>query len=287
MSPLDSAHVSLWLLNHFSTFTLAVVTVGGTVLLAVGGSVLLRRRYPSVARGEHNDMVGVTLGMFGAIYGIILAFVIVTLWTQLEDTQTIVASEATDAALITRDAAAFPAHVRAQLDSSIGGYVHAVVEDQWPRMRAGNPSYGATETHLASAYEALQRYDPKSESEQVFYEEAVSHLNDVASQRRARITMARQELPPLLQVLAFGGALVLVPLTFLYGMRKLRVQMLFVASVAGLVGFSLLLVFVLDRPFAGELSVSPAPYREGALAQYWPHGTGDVSADHRTPPAKN
>ncbi|MEW2529291.1 hypothetical protein [Streptomyces sp. NPDC047071] len=73
----------------------------------------------------------------------------------------------------------------------------------------------------------------------------------------------------LLQVLAFGGALVLVPLTFLYGLRKLRVQMLFVASVAALVGFSLLLVVVLDRPFAGDLDVSPAPYREGALAQYW------------------
>ncbi|MFB6628979.1 hypothetical protein ACFCWY_03735 [Streptomyces sp. NPDC056362] len=261
--------MSLWLLNHFSTFTLAVVSVGGTVALAVAGSVLLRRRYPSLARGEHNDMVGVTLGMFGAIYGIILAFVIVTLWTQLDSTQTIVASEATDAALIARDAAAFPPGVRADLDTALSGYVHAVVEDQWPRMRAGQPSYGATETHLRSAFEVLQAYDPKSPREEVFYEEAVTHLNDVAAQRRARLNMAEQELPPLLQALAFGGAIVLVPLTFLYGMRKLRIQLLFVASVAGLIGFSLLLVFVLDRPFAGELSVSPAPYQEGALAQYW------------------
>ncbi|MEU8434463.1 DUF4239 domain-containing protein [Streptomyces sp. NPDC029216] len=261
--------MSLWLLNHFSTFTLSLFAVGGTVLLSVAGSVLLRRRYPSLARGEHNDMVGVTLGMFGAIYGIILAFVIVTLWTQLEETQTIVASEATDAALIARDAAAFPQPVRAGLDSAMSGYVHAVVEDQWPRMRGGNPSYGATEVHLQAAYRVLQTYDPKSQTEQVFYEQAVGHLNDVASQRRARITMARQELPPLLQALAFGGAVVLVPLTFLYGLRKLRVQILFIAAVSGLVGFSLLLVLVLDRPFAGDLSVSPAPYREGALAQYW------------------
>ncbi|MEU3316917.1 hypothetical protein ABZ743_30110 [Streptomyces sp. NPDC006662] len=65
--------MSLSLLNHCNTFTLAVVAVGGTVL-AVGGSALLRRRRPSPAGGEHNDMVGVTLGMFGAIYGIILAF---------------------------------------------------------------------------------------------------------------------------------------------------------------------------------------------------------------------
>ncbi|MGE7386446.1 DUF4239 domain-containing protein [Streptomyces sp. NPDC004126] len=261
--------MSLWLLNHFSTFTLAVVAVGGTVLLAVGGSVLLRRRHPSLAGGEHNDMVGVTLGMFGAIYGIILAFVIVTLWTQLDDAETIVANEATSAALITRDAAAFPQPVRARLDSAMSGYVHAVVEDQWPRMRQGNPSYGATEVHLQNAFRVLQTYVPQSPAQQVFYEQAVDHLDDVASQRRARITMARQELPPLLQALAFGGALVLIPLTFLYGLRKLRVQILFVASVAGLIGFSLLLVFVLDRPFSGDLSVSPAPYREGALARYW------------------
>lgn len=81
--------------------------------------MLLRRRYPSVARGEHSEMVGVTLGMFGAIYGIVLAFVIVIVWAQLEDTQDIVASEATDAALLTRDNAAFPAPVHARLDAAI------------------------------------------------------------------------------------------------------------------------------------------------------------------------
>ncbi|MFE1312562.1 hypothetical protein [Streptomyces sp. NPDC058755] len=110
---LDSAHMLLWLLNHFSTFTLAVITVGGTVVLAVA-----------------NDMVGVTLGMFGAIYGIILAFVIVTLWTQLESTETIVATEATDVSLVARDAAAFPPTVSTRLDAALGGYVHAVVEQQ-------------------------------------------------------------------------------------------------------------------------------------------------------------
>ena len=266
---LDSPDMLLWLLNHFSTVTLAVITVGGTVVLAVTGSVLLRRRYPSLAKGEHNDMVGVTLGMFGAIYGIILAFVIVTLWTQLENTETIVATEATDVSLIARDAAAFPPPVRTRLDAALGEYVHAVVEQQWPRMRAGRPSYGATAGKLQSVYDVLQTYEPKATREEVFYEQAVDHVNDVASQRRARLTMAQQQLPPLLQVLAFGGAVVLIPLTFLYGMRKLRIQILFVASVAALIGFSLLLVFVLDRPFAGDLSVSPAPFRQGALAPYW------------------
>ncbi|MEV4556207.1 DUF4239 domain-containing protein [Kitasatospora sp. NPDC049285] len=261
--------MSLWLLNHFGTFTLAVLTVGGTVVLAVVGSVLLRRRYPQLAHGEHNDMVGVTLGMFGAIYGIILAFVIVTLWTQLDTTNTIVATEATDVSLISRDAAAFPPAAGARVDAALSAYVHAVVEDQWPRMRVGQPSYGATADRLQGAFDALQAYEPATAREQVFYQEAADRLNDVAAQRRARLTMAEQELPPLLQILVFGGAFVLIPFTALYGMRRLRIQLVFVSSVAALIGFSLLLVLVLDRPFSGDLDVRPTAYQQGALARYW------------------
>lgn len=267
--PLRSVIVILWLLNHLGTLSLAVLIVGGTVLAALTGSVLLRRRHPRLADGEHNDMVGVVLGMFGAIYGIILAFVIVTLWTQMENTQNVVAAEATGVALIVRDARAFPPAEQARVNAAASGYVHTVVEVQWPLMREGIADYSVTGRRLEELYDALQAYEPVTESQKAFYAQAVATLDEVAGDRRARLTMAGQQLPPLLQVLAVGGALVIIPLTFLYGMRSRRMQMLFVAAVAALIGFSLLLVVVLDRPFAGELSVSPAPYREGALAQFW------------------
>ncbi|MEU6862746.1 DUF4239 domain-containing protein [Streptomyces sp. NPDC046876] len=259
----------LWLLNTFSTFTLGLILVGGFVGLAAAGSLAARRRFPHLAGGEHNEMVGVALGMFGAIYGIILAFVVVTLWTQLENTQTTVATEATDLALIVRSAEAFPPTDRARVEHAVGDYVHAVVEVQWPLMREGRPSYDATAEQTHGLYKALQAYEPTGHRSETFYDEAAGRLNDVAAQRRARIDMASTSLPMLLQVLVYGGALVILPLTFLFGLRSLRMQLLFVSAVAALIGFSLLLVMVLDRPFAGELSVSPSPYKEAALAQFW------------------
>ncbi|MFF9006535.1 hypothetical protein ACF087_11925 [Streptomyces goshikiensis] len=262
--------MTLWLLNHLSTFTLGLVLVGGFVALAILGSLAARRRFPHLAGGEHNEMVGVALGMFGAIYGIILAFVVVTLWTQLENTQTVVATEATDLALVVRSSEAFPPADRARVERAVGDYAHAVVEVQWPLMRQGEPSYEATARQTHAMYTALQAYEPVGARSETFYQEAATHLNDVAAQRRARITMAETSLPVLLQVLVYGGALVILPLTFLFGLRSLRMQLLFVSAVAGLIGFSLLLVMVLDRPFAGELSVTPAPYKEAALAQFWP-----------------
>ncbi|AQT72945.1 DUF4239 domain-containing protein [Streptomyces sp. fd1-xmd] len=259
----------LWLLNHVSTFFIAVLLVGGLTGLAAAGSLAARRRFPHLAQGEHNEMVGVALGMFGAIYGIILAFVVVTLWTQRENTQNIVAAEAGDLAAVVRSADAFPAADRARVHAAVGAYSHAVVEVQWPLMREGRPSYEATGAQTHGLYRALLAYEPQGPRAETFYAEAVTRLNDLNSQRRARITMAETSLPVLLQVLVYGGAFVIVPLTFCFGLRSLKMQLLFVSAVAGLIGFSLLLVVALDRPFAGDLSVSPRPYKEAVLAQFW------------------
>ncbi|MFD8634707.1 DUF4239 domain-containing protein [Streptomyces sp. NPDC059533] len=264
----------LWLLNNLSTLVIAVLIVGGITGLAVLGSLAARRRFPHLAGGDHNEMVGIALGMFGAIYGIILAFVVVTLWTQLENTENIVATEATDLALVVRSADTFPAADRARINQAVGAYAHAVVEVQWPLMRDGRPSYDATAVQTRDLYAALQAYEPSGPRAETFYAEAVSRVNDVAAQRRARISMAETSLPVLLQVLVYGGALVIIPLTFLFGLRSLKMQLLFVAAVAGLIGFSLLLVVALDRPFAGDLSVTPQPYQEAALSQFWTAGAG-------------
>ncbi|MFZ3471799.1 DUF4239 domain-containing protein [Streptomyces sp. 4.24] len=246
--------------------------VGAIVLVAVVGSVLARRRFPRLAEGEHNEMVGVVLGVFGAIYGIILAFVVVTLWTQLDHAQTVVSQEATDIALVVRDTRHFPPAERSRIDKAVSGYVHAVVEVQWPRMRSGRPSFAVTSEQVGEMYDALQAFNPPTARDQAFYGEAVTRLNDAAAMRRERVNIATNALPILLQVLVYGGALVIILLTFLHGLRSLRIQLLFVASVAGLIGFSLLLVLVLDRPFAGELSVSSEPFKEASLSQFWPQG---------------
>ncbi|MFD4656399.1 DUF4239 domain-containing protein [Kitasatospora sp. NPDC058444] len=261
--------MELWLLNTFSTGLLAVLVVGCCVLLTLLGSIVTTRRYPALVGGENNDMVGVVLGMFGAIYGIILAFVIVNLWTELQDTQKVVASEATSVSQIARDAQAFPPDARAAVDAAIHDYVHAVVELQWPLMRSGKGDYQVTAARVEAVYQALRGYEPQSQTEQAFYAKALDSLNDVVAQRRTRIDVSREELPVLLQVLIVGGALVILLLTLLYGIRSRPVRLLFVGSVSALIGFSLLLVLVLDRPFAGDLSVSSAPFKESALARFW------------------
>ncbi|MET8636077.1 bestrophin-like domain [Streptomyces sp. NPDC004096] len=261
--------MGLWLLNNLNTACLALLIVGGVVVLSLAACLVTRRVFPELINGVTNDVSRTVLELFGAIYGIVLAFVIVTLWTELEQVQAVVTSEATDLAVMSRNAHSFPDDVQKKLDRAIGDYVHAIVEDAWPLMRDGKNSLSATSGKLEALYAVLQNYNPKSASEQAFYSKSVERLNDVTAQRRTRILAATQQLPPLLQVLTYGGALVVMLITLLYGVENLKVQLLFVGSIALLVGLSLTLVLVLEHPFAGEVSVSPSPFMEGQLGTYW------------------
>ncbi|MFB7378126.1 DUF4239 domain-containing protein [Kitasatospora purpeofusca] len=261
--------MDLWLLNHVPTVPLAALVVGGFVLAALAGSVLALRRFPGLADGEYNEMAGVLLGMFGAIYGIILAFVVVNLWTELHDAGHIVAAEASAVSQIVRDAEAFPPATREAVHAAVRDYVHAVVEDQWPLMRAGHGDSAVTTRAVDGMYRVFVDYEPGTASEQAFYGKALDSLNEVAGLRRSRIADSRGSLPALLQALIFGGAVVMTALALMYGVRDRRFRLLFVGTVATLIGFSLLLVIVLDRPFSGDLSVSPQPFKESALARFW------------------
>ena len=40
--------------------------------------------------------------------------------------------------------------------------------------------------------------------------------------------------------------------------------------VAALLDFNLLLAVVLDHPFSGDITVSFAPFKQGALSGFWP-----------------
>jgi hypothetical protein len=250
-----------WLLNSFPTWALALLVIGPPVLFAAAGLYVVRRRWPHVASGEHNEAAGVLLGLVAAVYGIVLAFVIVVLYQDYEGAGSIVRDEATQIEQVSRDSHAFPAALRREIAARLDGYTRTVTGTEWDLMRDGSFSLQAWR-EIDGLYAALQRYRPQTETESTFYGEAVSTLNDIVAARRKRIDYAEETLPGALQVLIFGGALVLIGFTFCIGMGSGRVQVSMVVAVAALVGLNLLLVVLLDHPFSGEVRVSSHPFTE-------------------------
>lgn len=272
--------VIIWLLNHFSVWSLTVGTVGGFAVLAVLGCLAVRRRFPGVAEGEHNELVGVLLGVFAAIYGVLLAFVIFILWDDRTQAQDTVSAEATGLSQIVFDSRALPNSERNAITSAVDGYVHAVSGDEWSDLRAGRGGSPRAAAALDRLRASIAGYSPRDDAESAFYGDAVTDLTQVATQRRDRLSVARSAGGnvggngplTLFELLLVGGAVVFVPLTYLFGHRSRLAHSLFVGISTALVALGLLLTVVLGQPFAGDLAVQPNAFQQGALAQFWTGG---------------
>ena len=119
-------------------------------------------------------------------------------------------------------------------------------------MSEGRPSV-ATDAELDHMFGVFHAFRPSNDTDIAFYEEAIVKLNDLVGSRRVRLDAAMEEMPPDLLVLLIGGEIVLVSLTLLFGVSNFRLHAVMVASVAGLMAFSVMLAIVMDYPFSGAL----------------------------------
>ena len=117
---------------------LLVAAVGvsvGVVLLAVW---LIRRTVPATSEGFHAEISAPMVGVVAALFGLLLAFVIVIAYQNFLEADANVSREADSLASIVRDSQAFPEPGGENVRRAVATYVRAVVDDEWPQMRDGN-----------------------------------------------------------------------------------------------------------------------------------------------------
>ncbi len=258
-----------YLLNHFSTLSLIAIIVGGTTAVAVIISVFIHKMLPNLAGSGFEEVTGILRAdVFALLYTIVLALVIANLSGNLAAASSTVSSEASALAELTRAADAFPLGPRDSIRNGADEYVHAVVEDEWPRLRSGDSSPRAFAA-LEGLYATVQSYEPQSQVEQTFYQRAVDDLGQITLNRRQRVQQSQDGLSPVLRILLVVGAIVFIMLAYPASVSRLRTRALIVGATSAFVSFAYLLTMVLDYPFAGDVSVDTAPYKTGVLAKYW------------------
>ncbi len=257
------------LLNQFSTLNLILLVVGGTTLLAVILSVVVHKLRPNLADSGFEAVVEILRAdVFALLYTIVLALVITDLSGSLDKASSTVSAEASALAGLTRAADSFPPAQGQAIRDGANEYVHAVVEDEWPRLRTGEPSARAFAA-LEGLYATVQSFGPQTPVEQSFYESAVGELGQIDQSRRERIQQSQEGLSPLLRALLIIGAIVFIILAYPASVPRALTRALIVAATTAFVSFAYLLTMVLDYPFAGDVSVDTSPYQAGVLARYW------------------
>ena len=80
-------------------------------------------------------MVGVALGSFSLLYGILLGLVAVGAYQNFSSISDLVTSEASCLTSLYRDTSAFPEPYRAQLKADLANYTRFTIDQEWPVQR--------------------------------------------------------------------------------------------------------------------------------------------------------
>jgi Protein of unknown function (DUF4239) len=237
-----------------------VVIVLGSALAGVAGLMAVVRWVPEARRDGDNDVKGVFFGAVAVLYAVLLAFVVVSVWSDFSDAGKATQAEATRASALLRDATAFPADDRTRVRRRVLEYVQLVAEDEWKTLASGRPSPVAIRAYdaLWSEYATLR---PTGEQAETMYRESIARLNELGENRELRVIASRATVPTPMWILLIAGAVLCVTFAYLFRMESLATHAISVGAIAALVGFVLFLIFAMQRPYAGDVQISADPFR--------------------------
>jgi hypothetical protein len=247
-----SYSVSAWILG-----ILFVVVLPGLVLLV---QWRIRRRWPSLADGDQNEVAGFIIAVVGVIYAVLLAFVVIVAWENFTSAERIVGQEASALRSIYRESVAFPPETQEELSGLVLRYADEVIEREWPAMargEPGDPRVGEIFDEMASTIATVDVTTPAQEE---FVGAEAERLSQLVSLRSQRLDYVGRTIPGVLWVALIVGGVVTIGFALLFGVRQAVLHSLMLASLAALVGVLLLVAVVMDYPFSGGVSIAPEPF---------------------------
>lgn len=255
------------LVNAVPTWPLAVFSALVLALATFGALALVRRRWPELQSGEHNDASAAVVTLAGTLFAIVLGFVIITNYTKLDDTDTAVHTEAAQLAQLWVDVQGIPGLSRPMTDL-LGGYVREIVEGDWPAMKAGDAGV-VRDKYLLDMVNTMKAYEPQTPSETAYYTDAIGRINDIVQSRRLRLSAAEGNLPSVLVGMLFIGTALMLLLSLTFGVRRFALHAVLVCGAAAFVAFTVVLAISLAYPFSGDIGIGNDIYKTGVLATLW------------------
>ncbi|MGE2833642.1 DUF4239 domain-containing protein [Mycobacterium sp. SMC-4] len=248
----------VWLLQ-FPPVIVGMLWVTVIVGVSVGGLVVFRKLVSHSRLENANEMSAPVFQLAGVLYAVLVAFVVVVVWEQFTEAEDASAHEAAAVADLLRDSEALPDEARLTVQRSLVAYARDVVADEFPRMQRGDTIEEQSDELLA-VWRTYLSVQPETRSEIAFFDHAIVRLNDLGAERKLRVSTSESAVPGELWVLLVGGGGVVMAFTFLFGTRDIVVHALAVGLTAALLAFVLYLIFALEHPYVGALSVSPEAF---------------------------
>jgi hypothetical protein len=255
-----------WLPN-LPVVWIAVVAFAAMALLTAGIYALVM----SLAAGGRADaQTPVSPGMLspmGILFALIVGFLAVGVWDNVDRAEDAVADEASDLRAVVILSDELPPDLGARIRALVSRQIHNAVDDEWPAMEEQRANLAAIPAPLTDALDLAFAFDPRSEGETVAQRELVTSIRGALDARRHRIVVSQSSI----NFVKWAGLIALAALTlFAIGLvhspspTTARIAMgVFAAAVAVVIT----MLASQDQPFSGQLGLDP-----DVLEQVLPRG---------------
>jgi hypothetical protein len=227
------------------------------VLVVVGLSVhLIHTYWPYTKRQKHNDVAGFIFAAVAVFYAVLVAFVVVVGWEDLNTARETTYTEANQLANVYWISRSLPSPQGHAIESLTLEYAYAVIDDEWPLMEKDESSPQA-QVVLDQMRDDVFAFMPRSLGQQVLDEQAVTSVNELSAARRNRLVTMNEAIGEPLWVVLIIGGVITVGFCLLFGLQSKTAHFGMVAALAILVTISLLLIKEIQYPFAGNPHIGP------------------------------
>jgi hypothetical protein len=234
---------------------------------ALLGVILVQRYFPTSLHHLSFAAAEPIWAILGVTYGLLLAFLVVTLWSDLQGAQATVQDEANDLVNLYQLTYGLPeAAAPAGLRGEIFSYARLLVDDEWPVLGRHESSPRA-DLAIDALWRSYLRLDTMLMKTNTSYEESLSLLTELQSARNRRINAARNLVPTVLWVVLLGGVALMIVTIWFTGPEDLRTHLMMAAVLGISLASILFLIRAFNNPFQGEVRVNADPI-ERAVEQF-------------------
>ena len=256
--------MSDWL-HNLPVPLMAVVIFGFTYLLA-GAIYALVVGLTTEERAKAFRAISPAIpSMLSIIFGLFVAFTAAQVWNDSDRASAAVSREASALRTAVLLAAGLPSEQETRLRGLLLQHAQHAAAVEWPMMAHQAASVRAAPSTLAEALQFVVSISPQGANQQIALQEIVNELRTALDARRQRIIISHSEVNPVkwwCLYLQAACALLVIGLVHCDNRQAARIAIgLFATGVAA----SVLLIAAHDRPFTGQISVSPEP-----LLQFMP-----------------
>jgi hypothetical protein len=240
--------------NHFYLAALIFLLFIGAIFLLVKRNKFLQRFSIDL------DIGGIIYGGIVAVYSILLAFIVVIVWEQYQNTGDRIQEESSKVFNLYRASYAFPDSTTGKkIRTTVIAYVNSVVDDEFPAMENDTTSI-LTQQKYNKVWDMIYAIRPNTENEKIWYASMVTSVNQFGEARIIRISDIDPSLPQLMWKILLTGGIIIILFAILFKTNNNWAHFIKILMFSIVIVFNLMLVNLLDHPYKGLLKIEPSAF---------------------------